>query len=207
MTTTSAAEPPAKRSFEQRFEVILAILLGLAAIATAYASYKTNLADGDTLAAYQEGVRLSDSASQQYNDATQNRFEDQTIFLQVQNANINGDEALAKEMLDRLASPELKKAYDAWKPDEENTPLENETYVLPAAEEADKLDAQASAQFEDAKKKDKIGDRYTLVTVILATALFMYGVAAVAKARVTKFATMGIGVVTFVISIALIVTV
>jgi hypothetical protein len=190
--------------FEQRFEIILAILLGLAAIATAYAAYQTNLKDGDTLAGYQEGVRLADSASQKYLEANANRTEDQSIFLAVQTIQLDQGEEVATELLKRLGSEELQKAYDAWDPEAENTPLENEAYANPTFTEAEDFDASAANEFAKAKDADKTGDKFALVTVILATALFLYGVAAVASARSIRLATTGLGLVTFLISLVLI---
>jgi hypothetical protein len=189
--------------FEQRFEIILAVLLGLAAIATAYAAYQTNLKDGDTLAGYQEGVRLADSASQKYLEANANRTEDQSIFLAVQTIQLDQGEEVAKELLDRLGSEELQKAYEAWDPENENTPLENDVYALPAFTEAEDLESNASNEFARAKDADKRGDRFSLVTVILATALFLYGVSAVAKARNVRLATATMGFATFCISLVL----
>jgi hypothetical protein len=201
-----------EEDFRRRFEVVLAVLLGLAAIATATAAYMTDLRDGDALKSFQEGNRIADQASRQRAEASANRNEDQIIFTFVaQQAIANSGtpaetEQIGNQLIDQLGSEELKQAFADCRADPachngDTPPTDTEYYKQPAVAEADRLDAQADAKFADANANDEKGDGYSLVTVLLATALFLYGVSAVAHGRGVKLGTAGFGAVIFLASL------
>ena len=80
-------------------ELTIAALLGIAAILTAFAAYKTDLADGDTLKNFQEGNALYDDANQQVNEGNQQYTNDVSVFTQFAIASQEGNEELAQYVL------------------------------------------------------------------------------------------------------------
>ena len=50
----------------RHFDVLIAVLLGVAAILTAFAAYRASLDDGDALKNYSASTRLAADASQQW---------------------------------------------------------------------------------------------------------------------------------------------
>jgi hypothetical protein len=195
-------EEEKEKRFERRFEIVLAVLLGLAAIATAFAAYMTELRDGDALKNFQEGNRVADQASQRLNEASANRNEDQivtTFVLQAALDNPDAAEEVGNALVDEIGSEELKAAFKGCDADPncDVPPIDSEHYVLPAFAEADELDKQSDELFAEANRHDEKGDNYALVTVLLATSLFLYGVSAVASARVVKLGTAGAGALIF----------
>jgi hypothetical protein len=210
-------------SFEERFELIIAILLGLAAIVAAVAAYQTGLKDGDTLEAFQEGNRTADRASRLKTEVATKRAEDQivtTFALQgVFNATISAAESggeitdedaqgIAKDLIDAVGSPELKKAADECQADDAcEVPIDSKYYVVAEAGEAEALDKRADTMFATANRADKEGDDYSLVTVFLATSLFLYGVAAVGRGRTVKLGMASLGALIFLVSVVMLVSV
>lgn len=214
-------------SFEERFELVIAILLGLAAIAAAFAAYKTDLRDGDALKYFQEGNRTADKASRAQTKVVTQRNEDQIVTtFALQSiisaefaASSTGTEISTKEskdlgntLINLVGSPELKKANAECEKDQECQekaipPVDSKFYVVPEAAQAKQLDAQADSEFRRANANDKKGDKYSLVTVFLATALFLYGVAAVGRGRTVKLGMASLGGLIFVVSVVMLITV
>jgi hypothetical protein len=210
-------------SFEERFELIIAILLGLAAIVGAVAAYQTGIKDGDTLQAFQQGNRIADRASRLNAEVQTKRAEDQIVQTFALNAVVNANltasnsgkeipeeanQKLSDTLIDAIGSPELKEANKKCNADDAcSVPIDSKFYVVPQAAEAAALDKQADRLFATANKADKEGDDYSLVTIFLATSLFLYGVAAVGRGRSVKLGMATLGGVIFVIALVLLVTV
>src|SRR3989338_7599760 len=157
----------------QGFEIVVASLLGIAALATAFAAYKASLDDGNSLQQYNQGVALTDKASQAYNEGTQELVGDQQLFLEYVKAVQTDDEELAAYVQTTLMSDNLRAGVEWWADQPDNgpdTPFvdENPKYTIEAYGVADELDAEAQDAFRDGQQLGKRGDRYTLVTVILA---------------------------------------
>jgi hypothetical protein len=210
-------------SFEERFELIIAILLGLAAIVGAVAAYQTGIKDGDTLAAFQDGNRTADRASRLKAEVQTKRAEDQIVQTFALNAVVNANltaansggevsdksnQELNDTLINQIGSPELKEANRRCNEDDTcAVPIDSKHYVVPQAAEAEALDKRADTLFATANKADLEGDDYSLVTIFLATSLFLYGVAAVGRGRVVKLGMAGTGGAIFLVAVVLLLTV
>jgi hypothetical protein len=196
----------------KHFEVIIASLLGLAAVVAAFAAYQAALKDGDTLASFQQGNRTADTANQRFDEAAANRNEDQIVTTFVIKTTLDQPNAdpdkLGNLLIDKIGSDPLKKANaDCNAHDCNVSPIDSPYYHLPAQAEGERLQARADDLFASANAADKTGDHYELVTVIVALSLFLYGVAAVARERRLKLAMAAVGFVIFLVSLGLLVTV
>ena len=168
-------------------ELVAGVLLGLAAILTAYAAYNGALAGGDALKGYTESQRLTADANSFYDDYSQTYNADQALFLEYQVLVEQGDQATADVIKDNLFSEALTVATDAWLaiPEGEGpaTPLDTEEYAIESLVTAEQLTADADATFEQAQQTDDQGDNFDLAAVYLAVSLFFAGIAALFKVR------------------------
>ena len=185
--TTESPEPRADDERDprsKRLEIWIAALLGVVAIITAFATYKAVLEDGDTLANFNEGIRLNNDATQKDTEGTQQYTTDQAIYLEYIKADVAGDSEVATYFRETLFSPELEEAVQ-WVEKGEDDPdvvspfQEDSPYARPEYEEAEKLRGQVRQRFEEASVHDEDGDKYVLATVILSISLFLLGIAGV----------------------------
>jgi len=159
-------------------------------VLTAFAAYKTDLADGDTLKAFQEGSAVYDDANQQYLEGNQQVANDVNVFTQYAIAAEKGDKKLATYIKDGLMDGSLPAATEEWEEADGDLPsaIEAEAYKVKPYDEAEKLVAEGDALFDQAAAKDGEGDSYTLATVILAISLFFGGVAGVTRSHIISVA-------------------
>ena len=178
----AAAAEAAERARSERLEIWIAGLLGVVAILTAFATYKAVLEDGDTLARFNEGIRLVNESSQRDTAGLQEYSTDQATYLEFVKSKVGGEQDIADYFRETLFSPQLEEGLkwveegpkDAISPFQEDSP-----YTRPEWTEAEKLHNQANAKFEQAGVHDEDGDKYVLATVVLSISLFLLGIAGV----------------------------
>ena len=102
--TDGAAELQSKN--KQRFEIVAAVLLGLATVAIAWGSYQANLWGGLQDKALTESARLSTDAASEYAEAGAIISLDQTLFVEVvlQLNQPGADEDAAYETVDFITT-------------------------------------------------------------------------------------------------------
>ena len=184
-----------------RFEVVLAVLLALAAVVAAYAAYRADLDRGDALRQFQVANRTTAEGNSILGQATAAQTLDQQIFVQYAKAANQGKVELAKALGGDL-SPNLKKALDAWSNQKGGaaSPFvgDNPTYEQPLFADGNAKLQQAQTQFAAANDLRRTADNFTLVTVFLASALFLYGIAAVSRNRRVRYGMTAVGALIFV---------
>lgn len=198
--TGEGAAPPEDR----RLELVAAIILGVAGILTAFCAYKAALTDGDALKGYTASAVTTSDSNAFFNEAFSTFTSDQALFLQYQLLVENDQGDLASAIRERLFSPELEAGMAEWEqipagaPDEPPTPLDTESYVVPAQEQAIALTEEAQAQFAEAQAFDDAGDKFELASVFLAVALFLAGVGSLFRVRKVQIAVLTMSVVAIV---------
>jgi hypothetical protein len=208
-TTTDAATAKEERRQRQldRTEIVLAILLGVAAILTAWSTFQSAQLGSAMTAAYSEGIRVSDAASQAFNDASAADVADQALFLEFAKSAQAGDEETAGYIHDSLMSAELAAAVDWWseQPDSSgyDTPFteDNPNWSTAMYDDAAALDADAQAKFDEAKDKDAIGSDFDILAIIIALSLFLFGVASLVRQERIKIGLGAVGAVILLFSI------
>jgi hypothetical protein len=83
---------------------------------------------------------------------------------------------------------------------------QNPNYNTPNFYAAQHSATTSQRNFKEAKLEQDKADHYTLIEVILATALFLYGIAGVTRNMTVKLGTMGMGAGIFIVSLALLIT-
>jgi hypothetical protein len=192
--------PEVERHGHIWLEVLIATVLGLTAVATAFSAYQSGKNERETVAHYNEGIRDSSLSTGVLLEAEQTLANDRSLFLQYVSA-AQTNEDLARYYLNNLMSPQLKAAVVWWaKQDKYKTPFvdANPKYEQTEFELGDTLSNRSNKLFDDAKKTHKTSNRYELVTVVLAAALFMLGVAGVLRHYGLRLAFFTIGTLFFV---------
>jgi hypothetical protein len=207
------SDAPAARTRASRWvDVVSTVLLALATVATAWASYQASRWHGEQAkdyaranAARVESTRASGLANRQVEI-------DVATFIQWVDAHASGDAELAA-FYRRRFRPEFKPAADAWfatKPLENPraplTPFAMPQYRLASLARADRLEAMASAAAEEAKHNVDRANRYVLCVVLFAMSLFFAGVSTRLRTERTEAAVLLIGCIVFVATVVWVAT-
>jgi len=186
-----AAEPPPEPEGHKRnrSEFFAAIILGIAAVLTAFAAYQSSLKDGEALTGYTDSIRTLNDANAFFSQGDVQSGKDNQLFVAYAEAVQTGNVDLA-DYLTTLMRPEMYDAVQWWLETEEAiTPfddLEDNPYVIGSYIEAHQLEDEASATFDDANEKGEEGDKFQLATIILAVCLFFGGIANIFKQRLAQ---------------------
>lgn len=163
-------------------EMAGAIVLSVAALTTSWASFQSELWDGDQAAAYSQAEALRTEAARKATEAGQILGADVLLFTNWLTAYAAGDVRLQTFYEDnfRLGFRPVHEAWLAKRPqdnrDVPRTPFTMPEYEIPARAEAEALQEQADALFQKGQRANEISDRYISITVILAAALFFGGI-------------------------------
>ncbi len=182
----------------QRLEVAQAILLGIAAVLTAFAAYQASLKDGDTIKTYNQGILSITESNAFYAQYGQQVDHHESLFLEWAKADQQGDTELRDFIRDQLMVPNLRRALREYNrpgnPDA--TPTETKVYDDSDIKEARRLERVTERRFRRAQRIDAVGDRYELAGVIGAVSLFFLGIGGVFRSPRLKVAAtvMGAGI-------------
>jgi hypothetical protein len=178
--TASPAEPHSKTHW---IEPVSAILMGVTSLSTAWCSFQNSKWSGQSSDMGAHADKLQRQTFAQHIESQQIESVQARMFMEAIDAQMKGDEKLARFYTDRFAG-ELKPAYEKWlalKPFENLAapphPFAPGLYVPRFQQEI--LDARAEAT-RDAEVSNAAGQTaasYLSNTVLLATVLFFAGTA------------------------------
>ncbi len=190
-----------------KLEIFLAVALGVAAIGTAYAAFRSSLLNDDMISNYQLGIRRVNESSQATDEANIQFAQDQGVFLEFFTAaEIDDSPAVAKFIQTELMSQPLSDAVAVWAETDLKTPFEDESvYFLDGWRRGAELKEEADRRFAIAAEADEESDRYELVTVITAAVLFFLGMGAIVNAGPAKRGFIGAGSILLAVSIVMLV--
>jgi hypothetical protein len=203
MTDTSAVtDGPAELQLKkkQRFEIVAAVLLGLATVSIAWGSYQANLWGGLQDKALTESARLSTDAASEYAEAGAIISLDQTLFVEVflllEQPGADEDAALGTvDFITTNMSEEGEAAVNEWYDnDSEGFPF-TDAYYQSFYAAGDEIIEESDAKFEEGSKNNTTGDKYVLVSTILASVLFFAGISTVLQTDRVKRVLLGGGAV------------
>ena len=214
----SAEVPTASRPtfLRRNIEIIIAVLLGLIATFTAYASFQSSLYDGNQAQAYTNGTNQRTEAESIYLEANQQFVQDTQLFERLTDLRLdiaNPDPAIsaaAQEKYDVISFQSVSDEFGAaieWA-DAQNeadaelyySPLDNEDYQDFLFASYYELKEQADATIAEGNQANVYGDRLTLTTVLMAISLFLLGIAAVVGTFRTRLVLGGISIVIFLVA-------
>ena len=188
---------------DRRIEMVSAVLMALATVASAWCAYQSTRWSGVRGTAVTQANNVRIEAVQQADVANQLDTVYVAVFIQYMGAVTRGDEKFADFIYTRLP-PELKTALDAWlktrplqNPDAPKTPFDMPDYVIPEREKAQRLTQVAHKKFREARKAGQRSDNYVLLTVIYASVLFFAGMGMKFESRRIRLVILGIGAIAF----------
>lgn len=203
-TKKETKKPPAEMSpyidlparydrWEPLAEVIATLVLAVATLATAWSGYQAARWGGEQSTSYSQAGALRTESVRASNRAGQVTQVDIGLFTNWVNAFAAGDEELATFYENRFRD-EFRPAFDAWiatdprnNPDAPSSPFELPEYRVSLAEESADLEKQAEEMFSLGEEANQISDQYILNTVVLASVLFLGGIASRFKAMSARW--------------------
>ena len=189
------AENPAESPAKKWIEPVVAVLMALATVSTAWCSYESAAWIRQSNRLMNESNALERRAAVLDVQGSQALIIHASMFMQLLAAQHAGDEKLASFYAERFP-PDVKKAYDAWlaqKPFENRAaaahPFVPNLYQVRGAAEATAARADAAARVAQAREAGNRSGQYLANTVLFATVLFFAGTAGkFEQARVRLFA-------------------
>ena len=203
--SNSEATPPAH---SRHIELASTLLLTLAAVLTAWASYQAahlrseqGLAGNRSTAARIQANRATSIANRQIQI-------DVATFIQWLNATERGDEKLAAFYVRRFR-PEFIPAFRAWEATKPLTntkapltPFEMPQYKPATLAESDALEAKGGLESKASQAFVKRADKYTLCVVMFALALFFAGFSTRVHTESSRIAVLAIGWAVLLVTLA-----
>ena len=190
-------------SKEHILEILAAILLSLATVASAWSAYQATRWSGVQAIDFSKAATLRAEAVRKTNIAAQILAIDVGMFIQYAVARSQHNDTLAEFLLNRFR-PELKSATEAWlktkplkNPNAPPSPFRTKEYSIKEQQETQKLLKEAEQSFNEAKDANQTGDNYILLTVLFASVLFFAGVGTKFQLYTLKVVMLSFGTVIY----------
>jgi hypothetical protein len=197
-----------KRRWEEVVEILEVVMLALAAIATAWGGYQAARGDGEQSVLYAEASVDRFQAGSAAALGEQRLAADAAMFNAWLQARTAGDAEL-QAMIVRRFSPEYRTAFTAWlatgpftNPDAPPGPGYMPQYHNPQAEQAQRLNEEASAAEAAGTRARHTAEEYVRATVLFALVLFLVAVSQRFKVRGVRIAAlaMAFGLLSYALS-------
>jgi len=170
--------PDSGRSWQ---ELLVTVLLVVAALATSWSSYQATRWNGEQAAAAGRTSAVRIEAARAQGLAQAQTQVDVATFIAWADADRRNEVKLADFYLDRFRD-EFRPAFDAWtatdpltNPQAPPTPFAMDEYQLEARTEAERLDTEAEASAAEVRLNIQRASNYVLTVVLYAVVLFFAG--------------------------------
>ena len=193
-------------------EVLVTVLLVVAALGTSWSSYQATRWNGEQAKAASRTNAIRIDAARAQGLAQAQTQVDVATFIAWADADRRGDRKLADFYVDRFRA-EFKPAFDAWMA---TNPLQNaaapptpfamDEYQVASRKQADQLDAAAEASAVQVQRNIQRASNYVLTVVLYAVVLFFAGVSTRIKNRRLRWVLAGAGCIVLAATIAWITT-
>jgi hypothetical protein len=205
-------EDPGETRFDRHFELVATVLLAVAAVATAWASYQSARWHGEQARAASASVAARVESTRAANVANRQGQIDVALFTQWVDAYARNETELAT-FYDKRFRPEFKPAFDAWvatkprkNPSAPLSPFAMPQYKLAANATSDRLEVKAAAASQRAGAFIQRADDYSLAVVLFASSLFFAGISTRLRSSSTRMVILGLGCALFLGSVIWIAT-
>jgi hypothetical protein len=195
---------PERSKADRRIDTIAAILLAVAAVATAWSSYQASRWTGEQAKAFSAGNAARVESTRSSSLANAQTQVDVAVFTSWVDARLRGETDLAAFYEQRFRA-EFQPAFRAWlatdpfeDPSAPPSPFAMEEYRLAATQEANALSATAEASAELARTNIQRATNYVLGVVLFATSLFFAGISTKLNSTRLRGVILSVGCVVFV---------
>jgi hypothetical protein len=198
-----------QRELWQRwFEVLSAMILGLAMLGSAWSAYQSGLWGGIQDFRIAEAQISGRQAGEKAVFANQLRGIDVVLFERYVSALSENNQQLAQFLFERFR-PEFKTAAEAWlstkplkNPSAPRTPFVMKEYSLAVEKEMRLLRHEEEKKFVEARRANEISDKYLLLTVFFSVVLFLGGITAAFEKRLVRLSLLGVSVTLLIVAAA-----
>jgi hypothetical protein len=169
----------------RRIEITTAVLLSLAGLVSAWASYQASLWGGVQASHYAHASAKVTEASRLSIIDGQAFATDAQMFMAWLEAAAAGDTA-RMQFFEHRFSPELRSKFEPWRAShpgdlralkmDRNAPRSFPRPLHPEGIAARALQRAADAEFAEGEEANRTSDRYVAATVVLSTVLFLGGI-------------------------------
>jgi hypothetical protein len=180
-----------------------AILLAMAAVATAWSSYQASRWTGEQAKGFSAANAARVESTKASNLANAETQIDIALFTQWVDAYLNDDEELTAFYQQRFRD-EFNAAFRAWirsdpftDPSAPDSPFAMPEYVVAANDQAEELEAMANATAETARENVQRATNYVLAVVLFAVALFFAAISTRLPRPRLKITILGVGATVF----------
>ena len=195
--------------FSAMLEMLIAIILGITAVLTAYASWQSSLYGGNQATNYTKGTAMIGEANSMYNEAAQYIAQDMNTWNTINSLRVDLEFAKYYEdtdeqervqwKIDQIMADNVSEGLSAaidWADaqTEYASPFDKEGYLESYYVDANATYEQGEATIEEGQKANSLGDKLGLVTVIFAVVLFILGIVSNFKNIKTKIVVTGISI-------------
>ncbi len=185
-------------------ELVATVLLAIATVATAWASYQARQWTGEQAQSYSRANTARVESTRNTGTANQQTGIDVATFIQWIDATAHKDTALAAFYRARFR-PEFKPAFEAWlktqpltTPNAPPSPFAMPEYRLAATAKADALEQKAGANATAAAVANERANDYVGAVVLFASALFFAGISMKLQSQWARLSILGMGCLLFV---------
>jgi hypothetical protein len=193
-------------------EVLVTVLLVIAALGTSWSSYQATRWNGEQAKAASRTNAIRIDAARAQGLAQAQTQVDVATFIAWADADRRGDRKLADFYVQRFRA-EFKPAFEAWMA---TNPLQNaaapptpfamDEYQVASRKQADQLDAAAEASAAQAQRNIQRASNYVLTVVLYAVVLFFAGVSTRITNRRLRWVLAGAGWIVLAATVAWITT-
>lgn len=176
-------EEERRKRLAGRTETLAAIVLSIAAVATAWSAYQSTRWNGDQAGSYTEAGAYRSESLRASAEADERTGVAVTLTADWLSAELSGEQELADALRARMP-PDLEVAMQRWlgdwqrgEPIPPGEPFTTGGYAAPETEQALALERQAEEAFNRGRDANQYSDNYVLTGVVFALALFFAGVA------------------------------
>ena len=184
-------------------DIMATLLLALAAIATAWATYQSSVWRGNQAKAQSASIAARVESTREADVANRQAEIDVALFIQWVDAFARGDDELTDFYRTRFRE-EFVPAFEAWvatrprqNPDAPRSPFAMPDYQLAATTKAAELEELAAAKGLEVQRDIERADRYMLAVVLFAVALFFAALSTKLKSRDMRLTLLGLGWILF----------
>jgi hypothetical protein len=208
-TVASPGETEPRRGLQ---EVLLTVLLVVAAVATSWSSYQATRWNGEQARAAGRTTAIRIDAARSASLAQTQSQIDVATFIAWTDADRSGEPELATFYQNRFR-PEFEPAFAAWMAtepfedaDAPPTPFAMPEYRVAAREEAERLDAEAAVSSVLVSTNIQRSSNYVLSAVLYAVVLFFAGMSTRLRSRRLRWVMTAVGCLVLVATVAWVAT-
>jgi len=202
VTATTADDAKAERRSEL-VERVAAVLLAVAAVATAWSSYQATRWNGEQAKAASRTNAIRIEAARADGLARTETQVDIATFIEWVDATFAGNDELATFYVERFRE-EFKPAFDEWMatnplttPGAPSSPFALPSYRAAQSEETERLDRASAASAEVVQRNIQRSANYVLGVVLFSIALFFAGISTKLRAPRLRIAMVTVGCLLF----------